>query len=287
MPRLKSDGSMWIDRLAWRAGACIEAHGVRLGVRTNAPDMLVRLERCLPPGWRPSASRRVDELFSLWVDESGRDARPSRVYVGAVRRARTRSLDGALAVLESELRQSLAARAPRRTFVHAGAVGWRGSAILVPGRSRSGKTTLVAELVRAGATYLSDEFAVLDSRGRVHPFAKPLSVRGPGGCDVHVSRPSATDLGGVAGEAPLPVRLVVLATHRALAAWQPRTLSRGQAVLELLAHTVPARLRPAQALADLDRAVARASVIQGERGEARELVPLLLAAAEQAAGRAR
>jgi hypothetical protein len=166
-------------------------------------------------------------------------------------------------------------------------VGWRGSAILVPGRSRSGKTTLVAELVRAGATYLSDEFAVLDSRGRVHPFAKPLSVRGPGGCDVHVSRPSATDLGGVAGEAPLPVRLVVLATHRALAAWQPRTLSRGQAVLELLAHTVPARLRPAQALADLDRAVARASVIQGERGEARELVPLLLAAAEQAAGRAR
>src|SRR5574339_565886 len=67
MPRLKSDGSIWIDRLAWRAGACIEAHGVRLGVRTNAPEMLVRLERCLPPGWRPSASRRVDELFSLWV----------------------------------------------------------------------------------------------------------------------------------------------------------------------------------------------------------------------------
>jgi hypothetical protein len=31
----------------------------------------------------------------------------------------------------------------------------------------------VAELVRAGATYYSDEFAVLDSRGRVHPFPRP------------------------------------------------------------------------------------------------------------------
>lgn len=282
MPRTRPSASpARIDRLAWRAGTCVEAHGVRLGLRTNAPELLKELASCLPPGWRPSASPLVDELFSVWVDPARTPERPSRVYVGTTRRARTRDLRQAFAVLESELRQSLAARSKRRTFVHAGVVGWRGRAIVVPGRSRSGKTTLVAELVRSGATYLSDEFAVLDARGRVHPFAKPLSIRGAGGCDLHVQRPSAEDLGGRRGTEPLPVGLVVLATHRPGAEWRPQTLSAGQAVIEMLAHTVPARLRPAASLAALERAVARAAVVKGERGEARDLAPRLLQLLEE------
>jgi hypothetical protein len=276
MPRTRpSEGAGRIDRVAWTAGTCVEAHGVRLGVRTNAPAMLERLSSCLPPGSRPSRSAVVDELFSVWVDPA-EGTRPSRVYVGARRRARTRDLRQAFAVLESELRQSLAARSKQRTFVHAGVVGWRGKAIVVPGRSRSGKTTLVAELVRAGATYLSDEFAIIDSRGRVHPFAKPLSIRGRGGCDLHVSRPSAEDLGGQSGTEALPIGLVVLASHQPGAEWRPRTLTAGQAVIEMLANTVPARLRPAASLAALERAVARATVLKGERGEAAALAPRLL-----------
>ena len=282
MPRTRPRrGAGRIDRLAWTSGTCIEAHGVRLGVRTNAPALLATLECCLPPGWRPSRSSLVDELFSLWVDPVAGSEGPSRVYVGALRRARTRHLGYALAVLESELRQSLASRARRRTFVHAGVVGWRGFAIVVPGRSRSGKTTLVAELVRAGASYLSDEFAVLDGRGRVHPFAKLLSVRGAGGCDVHASRPSAEDLGGRSETEPLPVGLVVLATHRPGAGWSPEVLTPGRAVIEMLAHTVPARLRPAATLAALERVVSRAAVVKGERDEARELAPRLLSLLEE------
>ena len=46
------------------------------------------------------------------------------------------------------------------------------------------------------------------------------------------------------------------------------TLTAGQAVIEMLAHTVPARLRPAESLAALERAVARAVVVKGERDEA-------------------
>lgn len=285
MPRTRlSEGAGRIDRVAWTAGACVEAHGVRLGVRTNAPAILERLEGCLPPGWRPSRSAVVDELFSVWVDLAEVATRPSRVYVGASRRARTRDLRHALAVLESELRQSLAARSKHRTFVHAGVVGWRGQAMVVPGRSRSGKTTLVAELVRAGACYLSDEFAIIDARGRVHPFAKPLSIRGAGGCDLHVSRPSAEDLGGRAGTRPLPIGLVVLATHEPGAEWRPQTLTAGQAVIEMLAHTVPARLRPAASLQALERAVARAVVLKGERGEAGALAPRLIQLLEASSG---
>lgn len=287
MPRMRRSVSPGrLDRMGWRAGACIEAHGVRLGLRANTPEGLEAAESCLPPGWRPSPSALVDELFSLWTDPGPGAARASRVYVGTSRRVRTRDLRQALAVLESEMRQSLAARAARFTFVHAGVVGWRGRAIVIPGRSRSGKSTLVAELVRSGASYLSDEFAVIDSRGRVHPFAKPLSIRGAGGCDLHVQRPRAEDLGGRSAQGPLPIGLVLLASHVPGAEWRPRTLTPGQAVIEMLAHTVPARLRPEASLQALERAVSRAALLQGERGEAAELAPRLLERVESQGRRA-
>jgi hypothetical protein len=283
MPRLRRGSARMgrIDRLGWLAGTCFDAYGLRVGVRTNAPALLDRLGPHLPPGWRACASPVVDQIFSVWVDPgSGGARRPSRVYAGRRRRARTADLAHAFAVLESEIRQSVAAGAERRTFVHAGVVGWRGRAIVIPGRSRSGKTTLVAELVKAGALYLSDEFAVLDGRGRVHPFAKPLSIRGAGGCDVHARAHRAEELGGSCGARPLPVGLVVLAEHRAGATWRPERLTAGQAVLEMLAHTVPARLRPEASLVSLERAVARATVLKGSRGEAREVAELLLRSVE-------
>ena len=280
MPRLRPGAAQLgrIDRLGWSAGTCFDAYGLRVGVRTNAPSLLDRLPPHLPPGWQASASPLVDQIFSVWVDPG--HARRSRVYAGRSRRARTADLAQTLAVLESEIRQTVAARAERRTFVHAGVVGWRGSAIVIPGRSRSGKTTLVAELVKAGASYLSDEFAVLDARGRVHPFAKPLSIRGASGCDRHARAQRAEELGGSCATAPLPVGLVVLTEHRPGAAWRPQRLTAGQAVLELLAHTVPARLRPEASLASLERAVARATVLKGPRGEARDLARALLQSVE-------
>jgi hypothetical protein len=87
------------------------------------------------------------------------------------------SFEPALEALESDLHRSVAERARRWCFVHAGVVGWRGRVIVIPGRSHSGKTTLVAEWLRAGALYYSDEYAVFDAMGRVHAYAKPLSLR--------------------------------------------------------------------------------------------------------------
>ena len=291
MPRLRHGwgSSDRIDRWAWRAGTCFDAYGVRVGVRFNDPALLERLGPHLPPGWQPCASSDVDQIFSVWVSPRGARARTvGRVYVGAQRRALAKDLEQAFEVLESEIRQGVAAAARGRTFVHAGVVGWHGRAILVPGRSRSGKTTLVAELVKSGAVYYSDEFAVLDRRGRVHPFAKSLSIR-EGGCARHeiVRRKRAEDFGGFCGVKPLPVALVVLASHRPGAEWQPVTLTRGQAVLEMLAHTVPARLRPEASLLALERAVARATVLQGERGEATAVAARLLEHVREPAGTSR
>lgn len=83
------------------------------------------------------------------------------VYAGGARIARARELDEALRALESDLQLHVAVRSRRFVFVHAGVVGWRGRAILLPGRSHSGKSTLVAALLEEGAAYYSDEYALI------------------------------------------------------------------------------------------------------------------------------
>jgi hypothetical protein len=145
---------------------------------------------------------------------------------------------------------------------------------MIPGPSLSGKTTLVAAFVRAGATYYSDEYAVLDANGRVRPYLKPLSVR-PGPNLRSVKYPVEA-FGGVAGAEPLPVKWVLVTQYRQAATWRPRALSPGQAMLELLARTVPARRRPRAVLATLRRASADARTLKSARGEAEEVVRSML-----------
>ena len=69
----------------------------------------------------------------------------------------------------SRIELLVAAALPDRVAVHAGVVAFAGRAVVIPGPSHSGKSTLVQALVEAGATYLSDEFALLDEAGRVWP----------------------------------------------------------------------------------------------------------------------
>jgi hypothetical protein len=196
------------------------------------------------------------------------------LYSEAARTARSLDLDQILERLEAELRLGVAAGAPRKVFVHAGVVGWRGRAIVLPGRSCTGKTTLVAELLRAGATYYSDEYAVLDGQGRVHPFPSPLSIREREGNGV--GRHSARALGAAPGIKPLPIGLVAFSEYRRGARWRPARLTPGKALLKFLAHTAPARVRTQASLAALRRVVVQASLLRGVRGEAEDMAAPLL-----------
>ena len=160
------------------------SHGVKIGIRVSSPEILDRIERLLPLYSKPARGRRVNSLYSLIVSGSKVGSKTRRVnilYAEVKGLARTRDTDKALEALEDHLQLYVAEHAPRRVFVHAGVVGWRGKAIVIPGRTHTGKSTLVKALVEAGATYYSDEYAVLDKRGRVHPYARPLSMRPIGG----------------------------------------------------------------------------------------------------------
>ncbi len=266
-----------IDRLGWTDGMTIVSYGVRVGIRVNDASALERVKTLLPHGWKHAASPVVENLFSLFIGGPG--ARPnvrrySLLYNGLERIARSFKEEEIYTTFETNLRLTIAEAARRRVFVHAGVVGWKGQAILIPGSSYSGKTTLVAELVRAGATYYSDEYAVLDEKGRVHPFLKPLSIRENGGYEQTEYPVEA--LGGEAGKKPLPVGLVLISKYRQGAHWRPQKLTAGQGALEMLAHTVSARRKPEVALSTLHQVASRASVLKSRRGEARHVVDSIL-----------
>ncbi len=283
LPRLKS-ASTWmkkVDRLGWAVGFSLKSYGVRIGIRSNEPSTLDRVCEHLPREWENSTSAVVDRVYSILIGGKGPRAnvrRLSLLYGDDVRLARSVDPDIVFEALESDLRLFVAELAKHRVFVHAGVVGWKGRAIVIPGRSYSGKSTLVAELVRAGATYYSDEYAVLDSRGRVHPFFKPLELREEG--KFKQSKVTVAELGGHAGTKPLPVGLVLMTRYKSGARWRPRKLTPGKGVLEMLFNTVSARRNPERAMATLQRVTAQADVLKGVRGDATQVVTALLQRAE-------
>ncbi len=274
-----------IDRLGWADGRSIVAYGLRVGFRANRPEVLDSLVRLLPPGWKPSRSPDVQQLYSLIVGGDAARAGVRRfnvLYANAARVARSMDLDEVLSHFEADLRLFVGERAHRRVFVHAGVVGWRGRAIVIPGRSFSGKTTLVRALCERGATYYSDEFAVFDARGRVHPFPTSLGIRDEG--ETQSSKWLPETLGARVGVRPLPVGLVAVTRFKHGARWRPRRLPAGQAALALLANTVPARWRPRAAMATLGQVVTSALVLKSGRGEAAEMAGALLRRVDAAAG---
>ncbi len=275
-----------IDRLGWAAGIAFVSYGLRIGIRVSSSEVMNRIEGLLPPHAKPARGPRVGGLYSLIASGTRVGSKIRRfniLYAGSVRLARTKDTDEALEALEGHLQLYVAEYARRRVFVHAGVVGWRGRAIVIPGRTMSGKSTLVKALVEAGATYYSDEYAVLDKRGRVHPYLRSLSMRQNGGGRPKKIHPEA--LGGTTGVRPLPVGLVVATSYRPGVRWRPRPLSPGRAVMELLAHTVPARRDPERVFGTLRSATAAAMVIKGARGEADEIAEVLLGRLTEQAGR--
>lgn len=271
-----------VDRLGWTAGFSIKTYGVKIGIRANKREWLARVLQYLPSEYEVVSTPTVDRMYSLIFGGPGPGPgvrRLNLLYGDHQRLARSKNVDEIFDRFESDLRLFVAALARNRIFVHAGVVGWKGKAIVIPGRSYSGKSTIVAELVRAGASYYSDEYAVFDARGRVHPFAKDLEMRDKG--SFRQTRFGVEAFGGRTATSPIPVGLMMVTEFRAGAKWRPRRLSCGQAVLALLSNTVSARRQPQKVLATLQRVVAEAQTLKGARGEASELAASVLARVEK------
>ena len=133
--------------------------------------------------------------------------------------------------------------------LHAGAVVHQGGAVLLPAASRAGKSTLVAALLGAGFGYLSDEVALVDDRGRAHPFVKAIGLRAGSWrlVDLPAATPTAVRLGErvryldprpwlAAAPAGYPIKAVVL-LDRIAGAPSLTPVARGEALLAVLRQT--------------------------------------------------
>lgn len=251
-----------------------EAFGARIAIRTSE-SVLPDLRPRLPPRARPITTENYDTAYSV-------EKIPSRSSSGDTRYQLTRdgvgiapsgSLSDVCRELESDMHFRVALAARDFLFVHAGVVQWKGQAVVVPGRTETGKSSLVMALVNAGSEYFSDEFAVLDRQGRVHSYPKPLSQRREGQSP-HLH--SLEALGGQQEAPAVPMGLTVITRFRPGAAWNPQRVTPARAMIALFDNTVVARSKPEFALAVLAKAVKHTRGLEGDRGEAGEMASALL-----------
>jgi hypothetical protein len=141
-------------------------------VVSNDPAVAARLRVCYgtfagqPAHGAPieaSVERRGD---SFAVRVAGRDDATAPDLIGAV------------SALNHELLHAVMLRNLHLFYVHAGVVAFGARAIVLPGLSRAGKSTIVLALLQEGARLLSDELAVYDpATGALLPFPRAVKVR--------------------------------------------------------------------------------------------------------------
>lgn len=155
-------------------------------ISVSLQDQSVRLH--IPPDW----ANDIDILFSL-AEGTGTRVKPRSVItlaeVGAGRyrvveeedddRSARHGLDRSEALIH--ISEAVASRLAGRIFggiaLHAAAVARNGRAVLIPGQSGAGKSSLAAWLFDKGFDYLTDELTVLAADGTVEGLARALILK--------------------------------------------------------------------------------------------------------------
>ena len=251
-----------------------EAFGARIAIRA-AESFPSDLRPLLPPRARPITTEEYDTVYSVekTPSQSSSDRTEYQLTRDDMGIGSFPSLSAACGELESDMHFQVALAARDFLFVHAGVVQSKGQAVVVPGRTETGKSSLVMALVNAGGEYFSDEYAVLDRDGRVHTYPKPLSERREGGPPrLH----TAKALGGREDAPAVPIGLTVITRFRDGATWNPQRVSKARVMMALFDNTVVARRRPEFALSVLAKAVMGTAGLEGDRGEASDVASPLI-----------
>lgn len=257
-----------------------QSYGVKIAVAASAAALLAsiknRIGEILPNGIELIEAAATEHLFRI---ETGRNKKITIIKNDEITAAGIADEESLFNALESQIRLTVAEFAVGKVFLHAGVVGWKEKAVVIPATSFSGKSALVAELIKNGALYYSDEYAVVDENGLVSPFPKTLSLRGIADEYKQVEF-SAESLGGETGSKPIPIGMVLICrferTNENPAKFTPEILSAGQGTLEIIAHTIPIRFKPKFTLEILNKITSSAIIARCDRGEARIFARLLL-----------
>lgn len=271
----KAQTSRRVRKSDFRHRLFIESFGVKIGITTNTTDAIEDIQKTLSD-YLPDCFREIEETetenhFQFVRNPSGKHS----LYKNGERIFTRTERNRALETLGSQVRLTVAEFAVGRVFIHSGVVSWKGKAIMFPGKSFSGKTSLTAALVKRGAVYYSDEYAILDEEGFVHPFPKTLSVRGEIDDYTQVEYPVEA-LGGKAGEEKIPVGMVLITEYKTNARWKPKILSSGRGVMEIIKNSVSIRNNPNFVLEVLNKMANRAVIVRSRRGDVSKFADLIL-----------
>jgi hypothetical protein len=245
----------------------IESYGVRVKLQATSDELLKDAEqtarKALLDRLKIIETSDAEHSFGFASDDSG------AIYLFQNGEEMSFGTDRRLffKFFNSMLRIVVAEHAVDCVFIHAGVVAWGGKAIVIPANSFQGKTTLVAELIKNGADYYSDEYAVLDEEGRVHPFPRDLSVRDNQFREKDIP---VAELGGRTGVEPIPVGAVLLTEYAKNGVWNPQRLTVGQGIMEIIPHTIPRNFNTEFSLKVLNTAVTDAIILKSPRGDAGE-----------------
>ncbi len=244
--------------------------GARVSIQTDNPATVEKIITLLPIGSELLKNQSPPDVFYS-VKTCGDHSlfRTRNHHSKEVLIKKGFDQDTILNLLESDLHFQVACNARTALFVHAGVVSLDDRAIMIPGRSFSGKTTLIKSLVQAGATYYSDEYAPIDSTGRIHPYPKSLSIRNEE--KQTVSKISVEKLGGEQGLKPIPLKMVIVSQYKHDSLWNPIQISPGEIVMSLIDNTVLARTRSRHMLKIFAQTVQGAAGFKGVRGEAEDV----------------
>lgn len=250
-----------------------QSFGVKIGIESNNEDLIKKviavLPEIVPDVYLEAYNGETDQNFFLFSDETKIRIEKNGENIGD-----GELNEGTLNYFFGRISLTIAQNAVGKVFLHAGVVGFDDGAIVFPGNSFSGKTTLVSEFIKQGAVYYSDEFAVLDENGLNYPFARKLSIRGI--IDQYQQVDIAPEnFGAKTGKDPLPVKAVILTQYEPDGKCSVEVLSAGKGILEMVPHTLSMAFNPKFTLQVLNILANRAIIAKSKRGEALEAVKFL------------
>ena len=248
----------------------MRAFGCNILVEADCLETYTILERYVFPSFPRLVSTTAEPDIFIRLDRVANQSQLSIDAVVVASAGRTISLvPDLIRALDDAVIQRLAAL----RAVHAGAVLWGERALLLPGVTHAGKSSLVAELLRRGATYFSDEYALIDSEGRVHPYPRPLLLRNgspeqfpvlPAECNASI------------GDNPAPVGWILSLEYLPENTWSVAAVSQSEALLLLLRNTPHVLSESPDLVAVFQRAVAGTTCFVGRRPGANEAVSQIL-----------
>lgn len=214
--------------------------GVPVVVRCPSGEIINRVELCYSA--LPRHESEDEDCVQAEVDS---DAGGWRVRVTEREAVVAEDLVAAVRTLNHELLHGLMLRRRELFYVHAGVVVVDGEALILPGLSRAGKSTLVLALLQQGAGFLSDELLVFDPADqKLLPFPRAIKVRDE--CVGYFPTLAEQFVGEGEGrflpfDAIQDLRMAASATpgHIAVPRWQAghtnlvETLTRGQGLVQL------------------------------------------------------